>query len=230
MLPDVLQSLIIFICLAFLMFSSVPLIVRLSRHRESQIKSQIKRHLDPNKYWLISDVALRTRDLTIIVDHIIVSAFGIFIIQEKDFTGTVEGQVNHTLWTSKRLSKEKRFKNPLVNNRKSLSLLKSCYGHTDNLYHSLVVFSGKGKFKNPMPNNVRTEYDFIDYIKSKTEQIMQPGEAKLIKEQIESGKIPNTLKTYSQYLEHAKVICREYRKSNSRKRKVFHQQADPDSD
>ena len=210
MLPDALYSLMLFVCLAVLIFVSVPLIARRIRHRESPISSQIKRHLDPSQYWCISDVAIRTRELTVIVDHIIVSAFGIFIVQERDFIGTVEGQANHSLWVSKRLSKERRFQNPLVNNRESLALLKSCYGHTDNLYHSLVVFSGKGKFKNAMPGNVRTEHDFIDYIKSKKEQIMLPGEAKLIKEQIESGKIPNTLKTYSQYLDHAKALYKEY--------------------
>jgi len=210
MLPDAIYSLMIFVCVAALILVSVPLIARRLRHRESPIASQIKRHLDPNQYWCISDVAIRTRELTVIVDHIIVSAFGIYIIQEKDFIGTVEGQASHSLWVSKRLSKEKRFQNPLVNNRESLALLKSCYGHTDNLYHSLVVFSGKGKFKNAMPGNVRTEHDFIDYIKSKQEQIMLPGEAKLIKEQIDSGKIPNTLKTYSQYLDHAKAMYKEY--------------------
>lgn len=215
MLPDAVYSLLLFMCAAILILCSVPLIVRRLRHRESPIASQIKRHLDPHQYWVMSDVAIRTRELTVMVDHIIVSVFGIFIIQEKDFIGTIEGQVNHSLWISKRLSKEKRFQNPLVNNRESLALLKSCYGHTDNLYHSLVIFRGKGKFKNAMPNNVRTEHDFIDYIKSKEEQIMLRDEAKLIKEQIESGKIPNTLKTYSQYLDHAKALYEGYTKVNS---------------
>ena len=215
MLPDAVNSLLVFVCIASLILCCVPLIVRRLRYRDSPVSNQIKRHLDPKQYLVVSDVALRTRELTVIVDHIIVSAFGIFIIQEKEFTGTIEGQLNHSLWVSKRLSKEKRFQNPLVNNRESLALLKSCYGHTDNLYHSLVVFSGKGKFKNAMPNNVRSEHDFIDYIKSKKEQVMLPGEAKLIKEQIESGKIPNTLKTYSQYLDHAQALYKEYTQANT---------------
>ena len=57
--------------------------------------------LDKKKYHLLKNVTLPTEDGTIQIDHIIVSQYGIFVIETKNMKGWIFGGEQQKTWTQK---------------------------------------------------------------------------------------------------------------------------------
>jgi len=57
--------------------------------------------LDKNKYHLIKNVTLPTEDGTTQIDHIIVSEYGIFVVETKNMKGWIFGDEKQKYWTQK---------------------------------------------------------------------------------------------------------------------------------
>jgi len=181
------------------------------------VHAKLSKKLDSDVYHLCSNVEVRTKANSVDIEHLIVSKYGFFVIRTQPFKGTVEGQANHAMWMSKGMGKPKRFPNPLSHNSEAVSVLRSRYDFPPNAYHSLIVFNGKGKFSGNMPNNVRHQNDFIEYILSKDVELLEERDVLKVRDQVRKGRIPNTLKTYSQYLELSKSLAEKH---GTRKTKI----------
>ena len=57
--------------------------------------------LDKEKYQLIKNVTLPTEDGSTQIDHIIVSEFGVFVVETKNMKGWIFGGPNQKTWTQK---------------------------------------------------------------------------------------------------------------------------------
>jgi len=57
--------------------------------------------LDKSEYHLIKNVTLPTADGTTQIDHIIVSKFGVFVVEMKNMKGWIFGSKNQKQWTQK---------------------------------------------------------------------------------------------------------------------------------
>jgi len=68
--------------------------------------------LDRETYRQVHNVTLRTRDGTTQVDHVIVSPFGVFVIETKNMGGWIFGGEKEPQWTQKIFRKTFRFQNP----------------------------------------------------------------------------------------------------------------------
>ena len=55
---------------------------------ERSVSKRLKR-LDNNKYKVINDVILKTSRGTSQIDHLVVSNYGIFVIENKNFSGNI---------------------------------------------------------------------------------------------------------------------------------------------
>jgi len=69
------------------------------------------KQLDNNTYRLISNVNFKSSDLKI--DHIVLSTYGIFIIQRYHFTGVLSGTRSDQNWTLNHKNKRRNINNPL---------------------------------------------------------------------------------------------------------------------
>lgn len=56
--------------------------------------------LNEDKYHLINDVTLRTEDGTTQIDHIIVSVYGVFVVETKNMAGWIFGNPKQDMDTS----------------------------------------------------------------------------------------------------------------------------------
>jgi len=99
--------------------------------------------LDKNEYHLIKNVTLPTEDGTTQIDHIIVSVYGIFVVETKNMKGWIFGKENQSTWTQKIYKHLSKFQNPLHQNYKHVKTLEQLLGLQDNQVHSLVVFVGE---------------------------------------------------------------------------------------
>ncbi len=65
------------------------------------INLMAKIYLDSNVYHLIKDVTLPTDIGTTQIDHIIVSKYGLFVVETKNLRGWIFGTINDKKWTQK---------------------------------------------------------------------------------------------------------------------------------
>ena len=71
---------------------------------EMRVHISTKIHLNKDKYYVLRNVTLPTADGTTQIDHIIVSEYGVFVIETKNMKGWIFGGVRQKMWTQKRYS------------------------------------------------------------------------------------------------------------------------------
>jgi len=168
-----------------------------------------KLKLDKNKYHLIKNVTLPTEDGTTQIDHIIVSEYGIFVVETKNIKGWIFGNEKDKMWTQKIYKHSSKFQNPLHQNYKHIKTIQSTLNIEESKIFNVIVFTGDSTFKTKMPKNVKQGISYIDYIKSKKEKILTKHEVTNIISKIESGRLSRTFKTNSEHIKHVKTIIED---------------------
>jgi len=158
--------------------------------------------LSRKKYRLIKNVTLPTEDGTTQIDHIIVSEFGIFVIETKNMRGWIFGNEKQKIWTQKIYKHTSKFQNPLHQNYKHTKTLESILSIDSENIFSVVVFVGDSTFKTDMPRNVTSPNGLIRFIRSKTKKVLSPAKVQIVISLIESGRLSKTFKTHKGHVEH----------------------------
>ena len=164
----------------------------------------IRLFLDKREYRLLKNVTLPIEGGTTQIDHIIVSRFGIFVIETKNMKGWIFGNPQHKRWTQQLYRRKHQFQNPLHQNYGHVMTLKSLLGLTDHQLHSVVYFIGDCSFKTPMPENVLRR-GLITYIKRKTTPVLSVEEVDRIVGTIEQGRLAANWQTHRQHVAHLKT-------------------------
>lgn len=182
---------------------------------EAVINLSAKLFLNAREYRLIRDVTLPTADGTTQIDHVIVSEYGVFVIETKNMKGWIFGQPNQRQWTQKIFKHTNRFQNPLHQNYKHVKALQDLLGLANDQLHSLVVFIGDSEFKTPMPENVTYGGGYIRYIKSKRRLVLSPSLVDAIEQKIASGRLPRSLATRQAHIEQVNAALTEVASAKS---------------
>lgn len=112
--------------------------------------------LDPRTYHTFHDLYVPRPDGhgTTQIDHVVVSPFGIFVIETKNYRGWIWGSEEQPKWTQQIYRRKSSFQNPLHQNDLHLRALAACLGLPREAFLSVVLFIGHSEFKTPMPPNV----------------------------------------------------------------------------
>lgn len=121
--------------------------------------------LDKRIYRRVQGVILPTTRGTTQIDHVLVSPFGVFVIETKNMKGWIFGRENDEKWTQVLFGRKYRFQNPLRQNYRHTKCLAEFLKLEHSLFHSIVFFIGDCRFKTPMPANVMSS-GLASYIKS----------------------------------------------------------------
>ena len=140
---------------------------------EGLINFWIRQLLDPTVYHLIPDVTLPTADGTTQVDHVIVSRYGIFVIETKTYKGWIYGNATDSQWTQVNFRRKDRFQNPLRQNFRHTQTMAELMSLPPDFFKSMVIFVGTPQFKTEMPANVMLVKGFIRYIRSHTAPLIK---------------------------------------------------------
>ncbi len=169
--------------------------------------------LNRNEYHLIKNVTLRIEDETTQIDHIIVSKYGVFVVETKNMKGWIFGSPKQKTWTQKIYKHSRKFQNPLLQNYKHVKTIESLLGLNDKQIHSVVVFTGDSTFKTELPENVtHGASGYIRFIKSKNKAIISDAEFEKIVSKIENGRLTPSFKTHREHVKHVKNILSEKKK------------------
>ncbi|HAC86492.1 MAG TPA: nuclease [Gammaproteobacteria bacterium] len=178
---------------------------------ETVVNLAAKLFLDKSCYHLIKNVTLPTEDGTAQIDHVIVSRYGVFVVETKNMKGWIFGNAKQRQWTQKIFKHSQKFQNPLHQNYKNVKTLQSLLDLDDEQVFSVVVFVGDSTFKTAMPENVTHCGGYVCYIKAQTEQRLSDVEVQKVIEAIESGRLAATFRNHRKHVAHVKEIVAKKR-------------------
>ena len=163
-------------------------------------------YLDKNTYHIFNNIILpKSGGGTTQIDHIIISVYGIFVIETKNMNGWIYGSEKDTKWTQVFFSKKYSFQNPLRQNYQHIKTISEILKIPEGKFHSVLMFIGDCELKTNIPENVFLK-GYTKYIKSKTEKILTEKEVSTIIEGITAYKLPSNRKTKNKHIQHVKSI------------------------
>jgi ssDNA-binding Zn-finger/Zn-ribbon topoisomerase 1 len=162
--------------------------------------------LPKSDYTLIKDVTLQTDDGTTQIDHVVVSKFGIFVVETKNMKGWIFGSARQKQWTQKIYRHSSKFQNPLHQNYKHVKTLESLLGCSGEQLHSVIVFIGDSTFKTEMPPNVTYARGCIRYIKQFDEVVFSDDEYLRLIESLNQIKLKRGITTNLKHRQHVRKI------------------------
>ena len=154
--------------------------------------------LEKNVYHRLNGITLpRDNGGSTQIDHIIVSVYGIFVIETKNYKGWIYGSENQRQWTQVFQNGSKfKFQNPLRQNYLHIKTLADLLGLELSYFHSMIAFIGECELKtrDELPEHVLTG-GMVSYVKKKQDEILTEDEVKSIVEQINSNRFSKSWRT-----------------------------------
>lgn len=113
----------------------------------------------PKGYITINDVLLPTQRGTTQIDHLVISQYGIFVIETKNYKGWILGHENSEYWTQSLIGRgwinhKHNFRNPIKQNDSHVKALKRLLKDIgDFKIIPIIVFSDNATLKTTTPYN-----------------------------------------------------------------------------
>ena len=119
----------------------------------------------PDEYRILNDIYLPLPDgTTAQIDHIVVSKYGVFVVETKNYSGWIFGEEGSSEWVQSIYRKKSRFQNPMRQNYEHICALADNLGIDKSYFIGVVVFTGGCTFKTAMPDGVVYSRDVAKYI------------------------------------------------------------------
>lgn len=112
--------------------------------------------LDSKKYKVINNLMTNIEGETTQIDHLIISNFGIFVVETKNYKGWISGDEFSDYWTQVIYKHKEKLYNPIKQNYGHVQALKTALKEFPNIvYFPIVVFTTRADLK------VKTNTDVV---------------------------------------------------------------------
>lgn len=166
-----------------------------------------KRFVAPD-YHLLNHLTLRVKDGTTQIDHVLISRFGVFVIETKDYKGWIFGNADDRYWTHVFYKFRFRFQNPIRQNYKHVCAVRELLEFLPaDAIRSVVVFTGEARFKTDVPDGVFRLNGAVDHIATQTTEILTPNRVQFCVGRLETARLAVTKATD---VEHVQLLRRRH--------------------
>ena len=141
--------LVLFLCIVLLFIRDIGTIWGGIKYRGKygeQIVSSILNSL-PAEYSLWNDIYLQQNGYSVQIDHIVISVYGIFVIETKNISGWIYGNDYSMQWEKNMYGHRYSFYNPLKQNHSHVKALAHLFNMSENQFVPIVVFLQRAKLK-----------------------------------------------------------------------------------
>ncbi len=185
------MDLIAFLPIVLIVLLLAAFFLRSGENRgEDRVNAGLSSHLDEKTYRLIEDVTLPVGDGTTQIDHLVVSRYGIFVIETKNMTGWIFGHPDHMRWTQVIYGDRYGFQNPIRQNYKHVKTVQELLCLSRLQVIGAVAFVGDSEFKSPMPPAVvQGVSELVDFIRSRRAIVFDEDELPRLVEEIENARL-----------------------------------------
>lgn len=150
--------------------------------------------LNTNVYQRFHDVIITANNGTTQIDHILVSTYGVFIVETKNIKGWIFGSEEQAKWMQSLYRKKYSFQNPLRQTFRQKKILSEFLDLDEFVIHTIIYFVGDCEFKTNMPPNV-IKSGLGSHIKKYREHLLSSEEIKRISNQLEKHMSVSTITT-----------------------------------
>ena len=140
--------------------------------------------LDKHIYNRFHNIIIPATNGTTQIDHLLVSPYGLFIVETKNKSGWIFGSENQAKWTQTLHGKKYSFQNPLRQTYRQKKVLAEFLPIEETHIHTVVFFVGDCKFKTQLPSNVLNS-GLGKYIKRFVNQVLSQNEINRITTKLE---------------------------------------------
>ena len=124
--------------------------------KESQLAMWLM--LDDDIYKRFHNIIINTQNATTQIDHVVLSRYGIFVVETKNYKGWIYGSKDEPYWTQSLIGGiRNKFQNPLRQNYRHTMALAEHLKIDHGRIHSVVFFVGEAELKGDFPSNVMNE-------------------------------------------------------------------------
>lgn len=181
---------------------------------EFWVKTELNK-LPKNRYLVLNDIMIRTSNGTHQIDHIVLSKFGIFVIEMKNYFGLIVGNEYKDKWIQYLGKNKYYFHNPIHQNYGHIKALEEILHLDESKFISIICISNQANLKVNVKNV--TQLDFLnDLIQSYRTELLDIN-LNEIKNKIELNNISD--KTIRK--EHIKNIKNNIKENNKKEQEMI---------
>lgn len=171
------------VVIGFLLLAAVSVYLRLPSVKgqagEARVNNSLRRHLDENDYVILNDLTLPYENGTTQIDHIILSRFGVFVVETKNMSGWIFGSERQARWTQTLPKHKSQFQNPLRQNYLHVKVVQDLLGLDQKQIFNVIAFVGSAEPRTDMPENVNwSTRQLATYVRSKRKSLFSGNEVK----------------------------------------------------
>jgi hypothetical protein len=150
----------------------------------------------------MNHVTLQMTDGTTQVDHILVSRFGVFVIETKDYKGWIFADPTQAKWTQVLHHLRFKFQNPIFQNIRHVRAVQGLLDFlpTDAI-KPVVVFTGEATFKTEIPDGVVSVSGLIDHLRAHAVEVMSLNRMQFCVGRLETARLAISGKTDVEHVE-----------------------------
>ncbi len=175
---------------------------------EARLSRALKIRFVAPDYHLLNHVTIRLKDGTTQIDHVLVSRFGIFVIETKDYMGWIFAGAGDRYWTQVLYRAKFRFQNPLRQNYRHARAIQELLDFLPaDVVRPVVVFTGDAEFKTNIPDGVFTLAGFLAYVEGNAAEVMSVNRVQFCVGRLETTRLSITKATD---VEHVQGLRRRY--------------------
>ena len=140
--------------------------------------------LPQENYLVIDDILIKTNNTSTQIDHIVISVFGIFIIETKNYRGWIFGSDSSDKWTQTIYKTKHKFMNPIHQNYKHCMIIKEIIQNDTIKIIPIIAFSTNATLRIQTNNNIVYLPQIVRFILSYKEPCLSINECYILKELI----------------------------------------------
>ncbi|MCP5283791.1 MAG: NERD domain-containing protein [Burkholderiaceae bacterium] len=153
-------------------------------------------------FHLLNHVTLPLKDGSTQVDHILVSRFGVFVIETKDYKGWIFANAKQATWTQVLYRSKFRFRNPIFQNLGHVRAVQDLLDFLPSgAVRSAVVFTGEAKFKTDVPEGVFDLPGLVRYIRESEVEVMSVNRVQFCVGRLETARLAITAQTDVEHIQ-----------------------------
>jgi len=171
-------------------------------HGEALLSHIVLTNFDPPDYHLMNHVTLQMEDGTTQVDHILVSRFGVFVIETKDYKGWIFANAKQANWTQVLFNWRFKFQNPIFQNKRHVRAVRDLLDFLPaSAIKSVVVFTGEAEFMTEVPQGVFSLPGVIEYLRKQIVEVMSLNRVQFCVGRLETARLAISSQTDIEHVE-----------------------------
>ena len=113
--------------------------------------------LPSEEYRVLNDLVLQDSHGLHQIDHVVVSSYGIYVVETKNYSGSVVGDAKYANWLLCVGGQKRKFHSPLRQNYGHIKCLQELLGIDESMFVSIVCFANRTKVK----VTVHSDHEFV---------------------------------------------------------------------